>query len=80
MQYRLKGWSQPAVRRGGRECVGLRACNTFLPSPEETAASGTSPENSDGATFPQTPLETHTTMKLMPKHEVNSSLMAIRNS
>lgn len=59
MQYRVKGWSQPAVRRGGRECVGLRACNTFLPSPEETAASGTSPENSDGATFPQTPLETH---------------------
>lgn len=55
MQCRVKGWSQPAVRRGGRECVGLRACNIFLPSPEETAASGTSPENSDGATFPQTP-------------------------
>lgn len=51
----VKGWSQPAVHRRGRECVGLRALITFLPSPEETAASGTSPENSDGATSPQTP-------------------------
>lgn len=60
----VKGWrvvvfSQPAVRSRERECVALRACILFLPSPEETAASGTSPENSDGATFPQTPLETH---------------------
>lgn len=38
-----------------------------LPSPEETVASDTSPENSDGATFPQTPTGVHTQPKINTK-------------
>lgn len=48
----------------GRPCGGERRGEeetraTLLPSPEETAASGTPPESSDGATSPQTPAETN---------------------
>lgn len=45
--------SQPCS--GERKCEILKTHGMSLPSPEGTVTSGTSPENSDGATFPQTP-------------------------